>query len=235
MKKVNTPISLQDIEQVKIFKPLSQETKNRILQLGEVYTYKQKEFLFHEKDKVDCFYAILHGKISMSRYSGWGQKRIFFILGEGELVNEIVFDDLPVSVVAEVFEKAMIIKFNKDDFLSIMRDDFDLTLNIMNSIGKKQRRLYRQLKNTLPIKMDKKLAAKLWKLSRDYGIPKGQWREINLKLTVTSLSYMLGSSRETISRAMTTLINQDIIMWREKKLYVREEELLHYYRREEIK
>ncbi|WP_252187478.1 Crp/Fnr family transcriptional regulator [Anaeromonas gelatinilytica] len=223
-------ISIEQICCIKAFKNLEKDTQQKILSICESHVYKKGQILFLEKDQVNVFYAILSGKVAMSRYSGWGQKRIFFILGVGELINEVVFDDLPVSVVCEVFENATILKFRKKDFLNIMKEDFTLTLNIMNSIGRKQRRLYRQLKNTVPIKMDKKLAAKLWKLSRDYGIQRDEWIQINLKITVTHLSYMLGSSRETISRAMTILIEAGIIKWQGKQLLVREEKLLQYYR-----
>ncbi len=73
----------------------------------------------------------------MLRYSGSGQKRIFFILNEGALINEVAFDNLPVSVVCEAFEKAHLVQLPKLEFLDIMRDDFDLTYNIMCSMGKK--------------------------------------------------------------------------------------------------
>lgn len=233
MKRLSKQVSFMDLNKIKAFGHIHNDTKRKIQTVAKQLSYKKGEFIFHEKDQVECFYAVLEGKVSMSRYSGWGQKRIFFILGEGELINEVVFDEYPVSVVAEVFEPARILEFRKNDFLDIMREDFDLTLAIMNSIGKKQRRLYRQLKNTLPIKMDKKLAAKLWKLSRDYGVSADGWTHIDMKITVTYLSYMLGSSRETISRAMTLLIDKGIIRWQDKNLYVKEKALLDYYRHTE--
>ena len=41
---------------------------------------------------------------------------------------------------------------------------------VINSLSMKVRRLYRQIKNATPIKIEKRVAAKLWKLARDYGI-----------------------------------------------------------------
>ncbi|WP_250859637.1 Crp/Fnr family transcriptional regulator [Oceanirhabdus seepicola] len=229
-KKSGVEITLKDIQSIKAFNGITEKSKKAILKIAKARLYERDKTLFFEKDQINKFYAILSGKVSMARYSGWGQKRIFFILGEGDLINEVVFDELPVSVMCEVFEEAVILEFNKEEFLAIMEKDFSLTLNIINSIGKKQRRLYRQLKNTVPIRMDKKLAAKLWKLSRDYGVSKGDWRLIDLKITVTYLSYMLGSSRETISRAMKVLLSEGVIKWEDKSLFVHEKSLLKYYR-----
>jgi len=144
----------------------------------------------------------------------------------------VVFDDLPVSVVCQAFEKTEIVAFHKDEFLSIMAQDFKLTMNILNSIGRKQRRLYRQLKNTLPIGMEKRLAAKLWKLSKDHGIEEEGWQYIDMNISSTYLSYMLGTSRESVSRAMKVLIDMSAVKWVERKLYVKEDDLLSYYRSE---
>jgi len=225
-------ISIIDIRKIEAFTDLSDDTLKRIASIASTEKLKKGETLFWEKDQVDAVYALVSGKTAMLRYSGTGQKRIFFILNEGALINEVAFDNLPVSVVCEAFEKVELIKIPKLKFLEIMKDDFDLTYNIMCSMGKKQRRLYRQLKNTVPIKVDKKLAAKLWKLSKDYGLVEGEWLRIDLKMSVTNLSYLMGSSRETISRALNALIDQGFVKWDNKQLMVKEKEILEYYRGE---
>ncbi len=225
-------IKTTDIQKIDAFSELSSETVKRICEIAVNVKLKKGETLFWEKDQVDAVYALVSGKVAMLRYSGSGQKRIFFILNEGALINEVAFDNLPVSVVCEAFEKAHLVQLPKLEFLDIMRDDFDLTYNIMCSMGKKQRRLYRQLKNTVPIKVDKKLAAKLWKLSKDYGVNEGDWVRIDLKMSVTNLSYLMGSSRETISRALAALIDQGIAKWDNKQILIREDEVLQYYRSE---
>lgn len=221
---------LNQIDKVEAFHDLAKSTKEKIALVAVEVELKKGETLFWEKDQVDAVYALVDGKAALLRYSGSGQKRIFFILDKGELINEVVFDNLPVSVVCEAFEEAKLLKLPKSDFLEIMKMDFDLTYKIMCSMGKKQRRLYRQLKNTVPIKVDKKLAAKLWKLSKDYGIKEGEWLRIDLNMSVTNLSYLMGSSRETISRALKTLIDHDIVKWDKKQILVREKEVLEYYR-----
>lgn len=222
----------EETNRIEAFRNINPESIQAICSIAKKKQLKKGEVLFLEKDRINKFYAVLEGKVSMSRYSEKGQKRVFFILGEGCLVNEVVFDDLPVSVVCEAFEPCLILEFAKNDFLKIMEKDFKLTMNILNSIGKKQRRLYRQLKNTMPIRMDKRLAAKLWKLSKDHGKLSDGWHKIDLEMSITYLSYMLGSNRETISRAMKVLADLDLVRWVDKKMYVDEKGLLAYYRKE---
>lgn len=223
-------VSRSDVKTIDAFAGLDESTIGKMTGIASIVQLKKGETLFWEKDQIDAVYAVLTGKVALLRFSGSGQKRIFFILSEGSLVNEVVFDNLPVSVVCEAFENAVLLKFPKLEFMEIMKADFALTYSIMCSMGKKQRRLYRQLKNTVPIKVDKKLAAKLWKLSKDYGKREGQWVRIDLKMSVTNLSYLMGSSRETISRALNALIDMGFVKWDNKQLMVLDEEILEYYR-----
>ena len=67
--------------------------------------------------------------------------------------------------------------------------------------------------------MEKKLAAKLWKLSRDYGVPYEQGVLINFPITITSLADFLGSYRETISRALKILINNELVIYKYENIY----------------
>lgn len=233
-------IGIEDVVNINAFAGIKDSSIDRIIDIARIRNLKKGEILFRSKDNIEHFYAVHSGKMSMFRLSSEGQKRVFFILGTGELINEVVFDNLPVSVDCEAFESSKVIQLSKSDFLEIMKTDFTLTMNIFNSIGRKQRRLYRQMKNTLPIGLEKKLAAKLWKLSKDYGKKDENetfnkqtcepWTLIDMKLSSTYLSYMLGTSRESISRAMKVLQEMGACQWISRKLYVKEEQLLKYYR-----
>ena len=107
-----------------------------------------------------------------------------------------------------------------------MKDDFELSRVIINSLALKVRRLYRQAKNSIPIKVEKRVAAKLWKLSKDYGIEIEEGTLIDLNITVTYLADMFGAPRETISRSLKILKNEGLIINKNKKIIVPDREKL---------
>lgn len=236
---MTTNIELKDIDKIKLFSNISETTKNKMKNIAIKKILKKGNILFSAEDNLEYIYGILAGKTAIYRINTEGQKRVFFILGEGELINEVIFDNLPVSADCEAFEDTIVIRFNKSEFLKLMQEDFNLTMQILNSMGKKQRRLYRQLKNTLPIGMEKKLAAKLWKLAKDYGEnsknKEYEWKKINMNISTTYIACMLGTSRETISRAMKQLQKVGACRWEGRTLYVKEDILLKYYRTKESK
>lgn len=221
------------IDNINIFKNLKYETKEELKNCSNIMKLEKNEILFTEKEKLDNIYFVIDGKVSTFKINENGDRKVIFILNKGEMINEITTDKKrESSVFCEVFEKATILKYNIDDFIKIMEKDFNLTKNIINYMERRNRRLYRQLKNSISIKMDKKLAAKLYRISKEFGTNKGVWTLIDVNISITYLSDMLGCKRETLSRSMKTLQNEGLVKIEDKKLFVKEKELSNYFKKQ---
>lgn len=224
-------ITIDDIKTIDVFKNISSDAADRLMCIARKVRLKKGDTLFIEKQKVDTIYAVLKGKMTMFRYTEEGQKRVVYILNPGEILNEVIFDFKPASISCEAFEESEIISFNRNEFLKIIQSDFDLSKGIIDSMARKIRRLYRQIKNTVPIRMDKRVAAKLWMLSRDYGVETKNGVKIDLNITVTYLADMLGSSRETISRALKQLETLELVSYEDKRIVIKSpEDISKYFR-----
>ncbi|MBD7911656.1 MULTISPECIES: Crp/Fnr family transcriptional regulator [Clostridium] len=211
-----------ELREIEIFKNLKDETIESLCEICNVREIKKGEQLFYDKYKVNTIFILLSGKAVLYKISEKAQKKIIFILGKGSILNDVILDDLPASINCEVFEDAEVLCFQKDSFIRVMEKDFSLTKEVVNSLAKKVRRLYRQLKNSTPIKVEKRVAAKLWKLAKDYGINKESGTEINLKISITYLADMFGTQRETISRALKVLQDKELIVIKNKKFVVKD-------------
>ncbi|KYH29358.1 MULTISPECIES: Crp/Fnr family transcriptional regulator [Clostridium] len=220
----------KDLLGIPMFSKLQKSTLQELERIGYKLNLKKGEKLFLERDNVDNIYVVLKGKVTMYRSNQEGQKKVIYILDEGQFINEVILDRKSASISCEAFEPSEIISFQREELLNVMEKDFDLTKQMLDMMAKKIRRLYRQLKNTVPIKMDRKVAAKLWKLSRDYGVEVEDGTLINLKITITYLADMLGSPRETISRAVKVLEEKGMVKYRDRKMIVNTEKLAKYYR-----
>lgn len=217
------------IKNISIFNSLTEEEVSTLSKSSKIIKLKKGEILFSEKDLVNNIYIVYSGKVTVFRLSEMGAKRVIYILDKGEIVNEVIFDKLPASVSCEMFQDSQILSLSSNDMLKVMESNFTFNKDVIDSMGRKIRRLYRQLKNTVPIKMDKKLAAKLWKLSKDYGVKVNRGVLINLDITVTYLADMLGSSRETISRCISDFQKSNLIEFKDKKIIVKNRESLSRY------
>lgn len=211
----------KDIRTLEIFNNVCEETISIILEQGEIRKYKKDAMVFYDKEEVKDIYIVMTGTVSLYKINENGQKKVIFLLGEGKVVNDVMIKELPASINCQVFEEALLLKINKNKLLEIMKYDFELCKNIIMSLSMKTRRMYRQLKNTPPsIKVEKRLAAKIYKLGRDYGIETDEGILIKKSLTVTYLADLLGSPRETVSRALKLLQDKQLIVYKDKNILI---------------
>lgn len=219
-------ITTKDLGRMDIFKGLSEETLGQLSEYCELKEYKKGKHVFRDKEVVSRIYIVCSGKVSLYKMNESAQKKIVFILGPSKIINDYAIDDLPSSVNCEVFETAEILSIDKNKFLEIMKNDFELTKIFIKSQAIKVRRLYRQMKNSTPIKVEKRVAAKLWKLAKDYGEEVEDGTLINLNISVTYLADMFGAPRETISRALKFLTKEELITHDNKKIIIRDKDRL---------
>lgn len=225
-------LSSEALQKYNIFSTAHPDSIETAIQKGKITTYRAGEHIFFDKDPLSYFYILLTGTAMLYKGNENGQTKVVFILGEGELLNEVIFEDLPSAINCKAYNHCIVLTLYKSDFINMMEKDFKLTQNVMNSLSKRVRRLYRQSKNaTSVIKIEKKLAAKLWKLGKDYGIPHEDGLLIDFAITITALAELLGSYRETISRALKLLIERDLIIYKEKKIIIKNpDELASFFK-----
>lgn len=225
-------IRIENIKKLKLFKDIKEESVNELIKVGMKRSCKKGELIFSDRECIDKVFIVLNGKFSLYKIGEEGQKRVLYILGEERIFNEDILNYEQASMYCEAFEDGELLVFSKIDFIKIMEKDFQLTKAILNSLAVKVRRLSRQLKNTNPNKkIEKKIAAKLWKLSKDYGIMTSEGVEIGLNISITYLADMFGSQRETVSRALKILEKEGHIKLINKKIVVKDrEKLLKYFK-----
>lgn len=223
-------LDINFLKDLPIFTNLKIATLQQMILVSSIQTYKADEPIFFDKEILSSIHFVLDGSTCLYKTHANGQNKIIFILSKGELLNESVSDELPSAINCKAYSDTVLLSISKKDYLKLMQTDPELMENTINAFSKRIRRLYRQLKNsTSVIKMEKKLAAKLWKLSRDYGVPCDQGVLIDFPITITSLADFLGSYRETISRALKILIRKDLVLYQNKYMIIPDPDKLSSY------
>jgi CRP-like cAMP-binding protein len=212
---------IEELKNLKIFSDLSDDTIALISKYGKIKKHSNGSMLFSEREKINFVYIVVSGSVSLYKVNENGQKKVMFILDNGKIINEVIVEDMPESINCEVFEEAEIFEINRDILIEIMKRDFNLTKVIIESLSNKVRRMYRQLKNTpSSIKIEKKLVAKIYKLGRDYGVKCNDGIIIDMNLSITYLADLLGSQRETVSRAVKVLQSKNLFYYKDKKIVI---------------
>ena len=207
-----------------------EETIRRLYEQGTLRRYDKNESVLHAKKHTDHVCFLISGKVIEYNMTLQGKRKILFVLGEGALLNDCIVTNTP-AIYCDTIDTSSILQVPNDRFVEIMKEDYPFCQAVMKEQEKKYQRLIHQLKNSVGnINMDRKIAAKLWKLGRDFGIPRGEETEIDIDLSVTLLADMLGTSRENTSRLLTNMTEQGLIRHEKKRIIIHDmASLSHFY------
>ena len=104
----------------------------------------------------------------------WERKKVIFVYGPGNLLNEDSLLRLTSAVNCEVREDSLVMVLPAERFIQVMDKDGRLAREVMGAMALKIRRLYRQLKNTTnALSGEKRLAAKLLNWEKIMGYVQG--------------------------------------------------------------
>ncbi len=214
------------------FQGVRPETVERLWHKGQVKEFSKGSLVIRAKEPMDYVCFQLSGKSMIYNMTHHGKRKIIFILGSGTLLNEHVFQEHLTSLYCETMEKSQIFMIPVSVFLGFMEEDFSLVRAVLESHERKIWRLGHQLKNTMgSIYLERKLAAKLWKLARDFGILTKDGIEIDINLSITLLADMLGAPRETTSRLCGALTEYGLMRIRKKRIIiVNPEKMSEFYK-----
>ena len=210
----------------------AESTSTMIGQGAKIIRYKKGKYIFCDKDDTEAIYGVVDGTVAIYKLSTLDEKRGMFIFGAGAILNEDSLDGKPASTDAEALCDSIMLVIQKNVFQSACARDAELSEAVIESLAMKVRRLYHLMKNTSNnLRGDKRIAAKLWKLSRDHGIKTERGTEINFDLTITTLAEFLGSQRETVSRQVKTLTDAGLLIVQNSRFIIPDrEKLLHFFR-----
>lgn len=203
------------------FRDVSQETKDELWRAGRLECCPKGTVLQRARELNRNVYFQMSGKSAVYNLTHDGKRKIIFIFGKGHMLNEHLLQKHAGSLYVETIESSTVFVVPTSVFVGAMRSDFSLVEAVLSVQETRIWRMGHQLKNSMgSIGMERKLAAKLWKLSRDFGIETENGIEIDINLPITFLADILGAPRETTSRLCRTLIDRGLIRTSRKRIVI---------------
>lgn len=204
-----------------VFENVPEVTLEKLWNRGKVERCAKGRIIIRAKEALETIYIQLSGKSIVYNLTHTGKRKILFVFGAGMLLNEHVLNEHDSAMYCETIEQSEIFAVSAAEFMALMEEDFSLVKTVMVVQERKIWRLGHQLKNTMgSIYMERKLAAKLWKLSRDFGFSTPDGIEIDINMTVTFLADMLGAPRETTSRLCKALADYGLIRMNNRRIVI---------------
>lgn len=192
------------------------------MQSGQKLCFAKGDILFTEADDMTDMVFLLEGYAALGRNSFRGDSRSIFICAGGEVLNEVCAEGGKPAVTAVALSDGALLRIPIQKLQALLSGSAAFSRAMFLSLSRKTRRLYHKVGNdngTYPLK--NRLAATLWKLTRDYGFDTDLGRQLDFELTVNFLASYMGAKRESVSRALSAMKKHGLIIHENGVLTVR--------------
>jgi CRP/FNR family transcriptional regulator, cyclic AMP receptor protein len=169
-------------------------------------TYPAGAVLFVESQVPRGVYMLCKGRVKLTMASPGGKTVIVRVVEAGELLglHSAVSGD-PHEVTAETLQPCQVDFIRRDDFMKLLREHGDASINAMQQFTKYYRGACHQIRylGLTPSATEKMACFLLESAVHGQETPKGI--RFNLTLTHEEIAQVVGVTRETVTRALTEL------------------------------
>ncbi len=204
---VETPNDGEAIDSLRIiplFSDVSDADLSSIASLLIERRFPKHKTIVEEGFAGDYMYVIAEGRVKVTKFSGDGREKILEFLEEGDFFGEMsLLDDSPRSASVEALSDVRILALARGDFLSLLMRSRDLALAVIQELTPRLRQVDEQASSLSFHGVKERTQGLLLRLAKDD--PAGEGRPRTPGLTHQQIADMIGSSRETVTRAIKRL------------------------------
>jgi len=200
------------LESINLFYNVKEDFLSHVASLCKTKKYPKSSMIILEEEYGDRIFIIKNGTVKITRVNDEGKEVIIALLGAGDFFGEMaILDGNSRSANALAQEKCELITINKEDFLDMLKNNFQVCMNLLEELAVRLRKSDQQIEALSLSDAEHRIGVSLLNLAEDRGVIK------NGEVTIESLPYqqdianMAGTSRETVSRVLKLFEDRMII------------------------
>ncbi len=202
-----------------LFHGLSDDTLAAVARSAMMRRVPRGQSVMHAGERTDYVYFVLTGSLKVVVSDEDGREVILSILGQGELFGEMgMFGEQPRSASVIAVMPSDLVMIAKQDFRTIMHDNFEVAWRIMCNLADRLRNADRKIESLALMDVYGRVARLLLEMSEEV---QGETVVVR-KITKQDIAKMIGASREMVSRVMKDLGAQGLIEETARGIVLRE-------------
>lgn len=199
--------TLDDLKRVPLFSDLSEGDLVRFAEVTREREYPRNSVILFEDDPGDSLYIVSSGQVKVVLIGEDGREVILSVLSDGDFFGEMsLIDDEPRSAHVIAMKDSLLLVLRRDDFQQQINQHPSIAVKLLKVLVQRLRRADDKIGGLVLLDVNGRVAKLLLDLAEESGGPK-----ITRKLTHHTIAQMIGSSRETVSRAMRELSDRGLV------------------------
>jgi CRP/FNR family cyclic AMP-dependent transcriptional regulator len=210
---------LDSLRAVPLFQRVAEEDLENIAALLIERRCPKRTVIVEEGLPGDYMYVIRQGRVQVTKASDDGREKIIDFFEAGAFFGEMaLLDDAPRSASVRTLEPCTLLALSRRDFLKLLEGSPDLALSLIQELTRRLRETDDQTMSVSFKRVDERVRGLFERVARPE--PGDEGRRVTPSLTHQQIADMIGTSRETVTRAVKDLKESGWLEQRGKRYLV---------------
>ena len=185
------------------------------------HTFQKSETIFHQDDPGDRLHLLAEGMVKISIFSEDGRENDIALLTPGDCFGEMsLLDGGPRSATAVAIGPSKTLALSREDFLVFLSEHAMVALQIISLLVRRLRAMDEMVGDMVFLDVPTRVAKKLVELTHTYRVNRSGTHQVAVPLGQEELSRLVGSSREAVSRALTTYRKMGLLTTSHRRIVI---------------
>jgi CRP/FNR family cyclic AMP-dependent transcriptional regulator len=218
---------LRLLSMVDILEPLSrEEIKELSIRIPDTYV-EQGRILYTPQEKSEALFMLKKGRVRIYRAGPDGREFTITMVGAGTVFGEMSLTAQRLeNAYAEAMEPVVVCKMRRDDLERLVMDKPQVGLKVMSVLSERLS-LAEDLMEDIALKeVPARLASFILRLIESEGVVTSDGYKVPTRYTHRQVATMIGSKRETVTKAFTLLQQAGAVELKWRRIHVKDIEAL---------
>ncbi|MDR1393396.1 MAG: Crp/Fnr family transcriptional regulator [Bifidobacteriaceae bacterium] len=205
-----------------LFAGISQEQAQRLRGAMVRVHLSRGDVLFREGEQADRLYIIESGKMKLGHTSSDNRENLLAVLGKGEIIGELtLFDPGTRTATATAVTGADLLELSHEALVEWLEVHPAASMHLLQALAQRLRRTNEAVGGLVFYDVPGRVAKALLDLAEQFGeeMPDGAIL-VQHSLTQEELAHLVGSSRETVNKALADYASRGWIRLNGRAVYI---------------
>jgi CRP/FNR family cyclic AMP-dependent transcriptional regulator len=215
------------LSMVDILEPLSREEIKELNRRIPDTHFQRGQILYTPQEKREALFMLKKGRVRIYRVGPDGREFTLAVVGAGTVFGEMSLTAQRLeNAYAEATEPVVICKMRRGDLERLVLDKPQVGLKVMSVLSERLSLAEDRMEDIALKEVPARLASFILQLVESEGVVTPVGYKIPTRYTHRQLATMIGSKRETVTKAFTLLQRAGAVELRRRRIHVKDAEAL---------
>ena len=196
-----------------IFSGLNQLERKVLEEKSSLQTFESGASIIEQGDENSTVYFLLSGTVHVLDYSRSHRAVTYASLKDGEMFGEMAaIDGMPRSAWVCAISTCKVISLPGTTFLNLLKSNTDICLKILRKLSSRLRLSDEKLTDVSLFGTEQRVCIELVRMTKLVTTKQNNFYQIKQMPTQANFANIIGSTRETVSRILTKLRDDQVII-----------------------